>query len=130
MAVITNSLFFFSPECMCFDISRVEQIPTELKFAAPCAKEFVLKQDIKISAHSGFNRTLEKNTRWDCVGKISQGIVYKTKDQILTIEASNIYEANIVVSDQKIVGFYLPVEKSFSPISSPVPLIVNETITQ
>jgi len=51
-----------------------------------------------------------------------QGVVYKSKDQVLTVEASNIYEANIVVLSNKLVGFYLPVEHTFSPLDSKVKL--------
>jgi hypothetical protein len=113
-----------------FDVLRVEQIPAELKTNTSCGKEFVLTQDIKSIAGSGYNRTIKKGTRWNCVGEISQGLVYKTKDQILTVEGSNIYEANIVVLDQKLVGYFLPVENSFSPIDKPETLMMKETITQ
>ncbi len=113
-----------------FDVLRVKQIPTELKTDASCGKEFVLTQAIESIAGSGYNRTLKKGTRWFCVGIISQGLVYKTKDQILTIEGSNVYEANIVVLEQKLVGYFLPVEKTFSPIDRPETLMMKETITQ
>ena len=113
-----------------FDVMRVELIPAQLKSDVSCGKEFVLTEDIKVSVGSGYTRTLKKGTRWNCVGKISQGVVYKTKDQVLTIEASNVYEANIVVSDQKLVGYFLPVEDSFSPLDKPEILIMEKTVTQ
>ena len=113
-----------------FDVLKIKQIPTELNADASCGNDFVLTQDMKISAGSGYTRVLKKGTRWNCVGTISQGSVYKTKDQILTIEASNVYEANIVVLDEKIVGYFLPVENSFSPLGKPETLIIKETVTQ
>lgn len=57
---------------------------------------------------------------------IDQGEVYKTNDQILTIEASNIFEAYIVISSNKLFGFYLPVEDTFSPLEHPVELAIDE----
>jgi hypothetical protein len=38
--------------------------------------------------------------------------VYATRDRVLTVEASNVHEAYIVVSNGKLVGFFLPVEKT------------------
>lgn len=122
--------FFLVLNACAFDVVRVKQIPTKLNPDAYCGKEFVLTQDTKVSAGSGYSRTLKKGTRWNCVGKISQGMVYRTKDQILTIEASNVYEASIVLSNQKLVGYFLPVENSFSPLDNPKTLMMKETVPQ
>ncbi len=62
------------------------------------------------------------------VSPISYGDVYKTNDQILTVEGSNIYEAYIVVSSGKLVGFYLPVEQSYSPLSDSKDLYFEKII--
>ncbi len=48
---------------------------------------------------------------------MSQGDVYKTRDQVLTVEASNVQEAYIVVESGRLVGFYMPVERTFSPFN-------------
>ena len=45
---------------------------------------------------------------------------FTTKDQIVTVEASNIYESQFVIPNQCINGFYLPVEKMVAPVSPPV----------
>jgi hypothetical protein len=50
------------------------------------------------------------------------GEVFATKDQIVTVEASNIYEAQLIVANRCIVGFYLPVEKKFVPVSQSNPI--------
>ena len=73
---------------------------------------------------------MKKGTTWDFVGTISSGDVFRTKDQILTVEASNIHEAYIVVSSDKLVGFYLPVEKSFSPLSAAPELRMKEVTSK
>jgi len=53
------------------------------------------------------------------VGRIEQGEVYKTKDQVVTVEASNMYEAQLVLSGSLVVGFYLPVERTFTAADPP-----------
>lgn len=102
-----------------FDLVHVKQIPTQLDSMQFKKQSWKLVNDINIKLGTGYSRQLKSGTNWDYVGKIEHGDVYKTKDQILTIEGSNIFEAYIVVSEDKIVGFYLPVEKTYSPLSSP-----------
>jgi hypothetical protein len=111
-----------------FDVMHVKQVPTELEVAPSLRDSFELQQEIKVNLPAGYNRLLKKGTTWDFVGTTSYGDVYKTNDQVLTVEASNIHEAYIVVSSGKLVGFYLPVERSFSAIDSlslPMKEIIN-----
>ena len=61
---------------------------------------------------------------WIFVGSLPQGDVFKSRDQILTIEGSNIYEAYIVVVSDNLVGFYLPAEGTFSPLKKPLNLSI------
>jgi hypothetical protein len=98
-----------------FDVIRVEQAPATLITAPSSKPSFVLEQDVPISLEFGYKRVLQKGTRWTYVGAIAKGDVYKTNDQVLTVEASNIYEAYIVVEASKLVGFYLPVERTYTP---------------
>ncbi len=112
-----------------FDVIHVEHIPAKLDTDTSCNDYFVLTQDIDVQVGSGYNRRLKKGTRWNCVGKIAEGVVYKTNDQVLTVEASNIFEANIVVSSKKLVGFYLPVERTFTPLDTQTKLVMQESIS-
>jgi len=96
-----------------FDLAHVTQIPTQLRATAD-RSGFELQEEVKVNIGLGYTRVLKKGTRWLFVGRIAQGDVYRTNDQVLTLEASNIHEAYIVVSSGTLVGFYLPVEKSFS----------------
>ena len=89
-----------------------------MKLQYPPGNSFELQQEVKVRLPTGYSRVLKKGTKWDLVGTISHGDVYKTKDQVLTVEASNTHEAYIVVSSGKLVGSYLPVERSFSPLGS------------
>ena len=80
----------------------------------------------RFKASPGYSRKLKQGTTWNYVGTVMYGDVYKTNDQILTVEGSNIYEAYIVVSNDKLVGFYLPAEESYSPLSKPKELQLKE----
>ena len=109
-------LFIILNACA-FDIVRVKQIPVSFESYHNPKILLELQEETKVDLGTGYCRTLKSKTRWEYVGKISYGEVFKTKDQILTVEASNIYEAYIVISGGELVGFYLPVEKSFTPLS-------------
>jgi hypothetical protein len=109
---------FFLTGCA-FDVVHVKQFPANLDSGQAPKNSCVLEKEVNVDLGTGYSRTLRPGTRWDYAGSILQGEVFKTKDQILTVEASHIHEAYIVVSSGKLVGFYLPVEKTFSPLSEP-----------
>jgi hypothetical protein len=44
---------------------------------------------------------------------------------VFTLEGANIHEAWLVIRGAALVGFYLPAERAFSPLTSPVPLYFN-----
>jgi len=101
-----------------FDVIRVKQEPARFEPDTSIQDAWKLAEDVEISLDTGYKRKLKAGTRWECIGKIEKGDVYRTKDQILTVEGSNIYEACIVVSEGQLVGFYLPANQTFSPLSS------------
>ena len=101
-----------------FDVIRVKQEPAKFEPAGSVQEEWTLARDVVVSLDTGYKRTLKAGTRWQCIGKVEEGDVYQTHDQILTVEGSNIYEACIVVSEGTLVGFYLPGNQTFSPLSS------------
>lgn len=125
IASITLVLGCLSMGGCAFDVMSVKQIPTTFTQAETCGGSFTLAQDSEIQLGGGYKRILKKDTNWFCMGKITQGDVYGTEDQILTIEASNVYEAKIVVIASELIGFYLPVEGTFSPLSDKVQLITH-----
>ena len=124
--VIPTFCLFILLNACAFDVIHVKQIPTSLESSNNPASLLELEEETTVSLGAGYKRTLKAKTRWEYVGKTSYGDVFKTKDQVLTVEASNIYEAYIVVSSSKLVGFYLPVEKTFSPLSDPKVLKLRE----
>ena len=109
-----------------YDLSRVKQIPTQLE-SLPLAKgSFELEKEIKFDLDTGYSKVLRRGTRWFYIGTITQGDVFKTNDQIFTVEGSDIHGAYIVIKCLKLVGFYLSVERTFSPLSNPVELLIRE----
>jgi hypothetical protein len=110
---IFNTLFI---SCA-FDLVHVKQLPTKLDTTQLPKSSLILEKEEKIDLGTGYSRVIKDGTKWDYVGTIENGDVYNTKDQVLTVEASNIHEAYIVISSGKLIGFYLPVEKTFSPLS-------------
>jgi hypothetical protein len=53
------------------------------------------------------------------IGHTEQGDVLKTKDQVVTVRASNMFEADPVIKDGQLVGFFLVIENSFTPADPP-----------
>jgi hypothetical protein len=121
------TIFLLTLSGCAFDVIHVKQEPAQLVSVEPSKVSWVLVKTAIIELGTGYKRKLKAGTTWDYAGSIKQGEVYKTDDQILTIEGSNIFEAYIVVSESDLVGFYLPVEGTFSPISSPVKLEIKRT---
>lgn len=109
-----------------FDIIHVRQSPCQIEKGKSNRKPFRLGKETQVTLDTGYSRKLKDGVRWDYVGVIPLGEVFRTNDQILTVEGSNIFEAYIVVSSGKLVGFYLPVQKAFSPISDPIELEMIE----
>ena len=106
-----------------FDITDVKYRPARVEPAAADEPAFTLTADAPIKgAPCGYSRSLRKGSRWVTIGKLSEGVVYRSPDQVLTLECSNVFEAYLVVSQERLVGFYLPVEKGFSPLDEPISL--------
>lgn len=109
-----------------FDLTDVKYQPARLESAGSGGTSFTLAADTPIQgAPCGYSRSLRKGTRWEAVGRVAEGIVYRSRDQTLTVECSNVFEAYLVIDGQHLVGFYLPVEKGFSPLSEPILLTLT-----
>jgi hypothetical protein len=109
-----------------FDISHVKQSPASFVPVAENAQEhFTLDKDVKATLGTGFATWLLAGSRWQQVGNTQYGEVFHTRDQVVTVEASDIYEADLVVSNRIMTGFYLIVEKTFAPLSHPTPLPIT-----
>ena len=107
-----------------FDVSFVKTVPTNFTADTGCRDKWVLSGDQQIGMGTGFPTKLRQGTKWRCVGHVEAGDVFQTTDQIVTVEASNIYEALIVAKGDQLMGFYLPLEKKLAPVDPPIKLIV------
>lgn len=113
-----------------FDITHVKQRPATFVSDTGEIDQFTLDRDVKATLGTGFATRLKAGTHWQQVGNTEFGKVFATKDQIVTVEASDIYEADLVVSNQFITGFYLVVEKTFAPVSRPIPITITVSSPQ
>ena len=114
----------FSTGCA-FDLVQVKQLPVAFAQPAGAHRLFVLNESAEVHIGTGFPVRLRANTTWTEMGATQYGDVYSTKDQVLTVEASNIHEAALVVRDGQVAGFYLLIEKKFCPATKPTKLVVS-----
>jgi hypothetical protein len=97
--------------------SEVVRQPTSLSaVSVTSAQNKSVTSEVAISFSSGFSRTIRKGTEWKLIGSVAQGDVYKPIDSVLTLEGAHVHEAYLVASKGNLIGFYLPVEKSFSAL--------------
>ena len=89
-------------------------------------ESIVLVSAATLRLGTGYERVLAAGSRWRFAGVIPQGSVYRAAQGVLTVEGANIHEAYLVIRDQKVVGFYLPVERAFSPLGDPVGLSLGD----
>jgi hypothetical protein len=110
-----------------FDLAHVKYQPARMQSLGNGAAAFTLSSDTLIQgAPCGYSRTLRKGTRWEPVGRLLEGVVYRSQEQTLTIECSNVFEAYLVVDGGCLVGFYLPVEKGFSALNKSIQLPISD----
>ena len=100
--------------------AEVIRHPATLKSleAASGAERRLVKQDTPVKFTSGFERVIRKDTMWKLVGSIPQGMVYAPADGVFSVEGAHVHEAYLVVIRGVLVGFYLPVERSFAPLKT------------
>jgi hypothetical protein len=82
---------------------------------------------VTLNLATGYQRSILTGSRWERIGAVAQGDVYRPVGTVFTIEGANMHEAFLVVQDSKIAGFYLPGEGAFSALDTPVPLPFKST---
>jgi hypothetical protein len=104
----------------------VVHTPVELSYAG--SDQQVLKKlakPVEVRFDTGYSRSLKAGSQWMQIGRIPQGDVYKPYKDVFTVEGSHIHEAYLVVSNDKLIGFYLPYEKGFSSLQQSVLLTLE-----
>ena len=77
---------------------------------------------VTLNLATGYQRSIITGSRWEWVGVVPEGEVFRPVGTVFTIEGANMHEAFIVVRDSKVVGFYLPGEGAFSALEPAVVL--------
>ncbi len=77
---------------------------------------------VPIQLETGYQRTLKAGSVWRLAGHLPQGSVYAPVDSVLTIEGRQVHEAWLVVCEGTLLGFYLPGESAYSPLTRPIAL--------
>lgn len=101
--------------------SEVHRIPVEFSSSDPGANlRLVLNQSVEVVLDSRYRRSIREGTEFVEAGVIKQGKILKPVNATLTVEGAHMHEAYPVLEGARIVGFYLPVERAFAPLSRTV----------
>lgn len=105
--------------------AEVVRFPTD--FAAALSSERrVIRIDQDQALGLFYDRTLKRGSEWLQVGKVPQGNVFKPMQGIFTVEGAHVHEAYLVLREKSVVGFYLPVERSYAPLTTSLSLTFTE----
>ena len=86
---------------------------------------YILNEELSIQASNAKPTILLSGTTWTQVGSIDQGTVYRTKDQVVIVNSFNVHEGYIVINEENVTGYYLPIEKTFIEVK-PVPIKLSK----
>jgi len=86
-------------------------------------RRIVFEQHVKIELPTYYTRGIRSGSSWRLIGSIHEGDVYRPIDSVFTIEGKHDHEAYLVISNNTLQGFYLPVQQTFSPMEKK--LILN-----
>jgi hypothetical protein len=107
--------------------SEVYRYPVQLTLSAEEPAVFTTAKTVSFTLDSGYKRTIQAGATFKKIGTtLKQEMILKPLNTLLTVEGAHMHEAYLVLKADQIVGFYLPVEKAFSPLSKTVSLIFQE----
>lgn len=104
---------------LCACSTAVRHAPVALVAAAPDAPRAILKvaAPVVVTLDTSYKRKVAEGSSWLRAGRIAQGEVFRPHQGVFTVEGAHIHEAYLVVDQTRLVGFYLPAERAFSPLS-------------
>lgn len=94
---------------------EVVRRPTQLTPTTEPQSTIEMLKDVTISIGPGYSRVISTGSVWTRIGRVGEGEVYKPVNRVFTVEGTHIHEAYLVLDGDRVVGFYLPVERAFSP---------------
>jgi hypothetical protein len=113
---------------LCACSAAVRQAPaafTALPAEAP-RPVITVSAPLSVQLDTNYRRSVASGSRWTRVGRIAQGEVYKPHQHVFTVEGAHVHEAYLVVDQDRLVGFYLPAERAFSPLSQQLSIHFNQ----
>ena len=90
--------------------------PTQLVPTEQPGDTIEIVEDASIPVGPGYQRVIARGSVWTRIGRSVEGEVFKPVDRVFTVEGAHIHEAYLVLDGDRVVGFYLPVERAFSPV--------------
>jgi hypothetical protein len=107
--------------------SEVIRSPSQLDAASGSpVRRYVVTEQVAFRLDSGNTRTIAAGTEFVRIGALRQGFVLKPTRTVMTVEGAHMHEAYLVVDRERIVGFYLPVEQAYSPLSIAVSIPLQQ----
>lgn len=105
-------------------------LPTEAARFSPhtagtIEHRFELRQAAVVTPPKGYAREVPAGSRWQSVGTLPQGTVYRRLNSVFSIQGRHVHEAYLVVKQNAVQGFFLPAESQYSSLTSPIPLITG-----
>jgi hypothetical protein len=99
---------------------------TDADFAPARANggEIALQRAASFTLAPGQASVLPAGSRWRAVGSVAQGTVYRPLNTVLLREGRHAAEAYAVVQGGRLLGLFVPGEKSFSPALRSVALAI------
>jgi hypothetical protein len=73
-------------------------------------------ETVPVSVGPGYRRMIRRGSLWTRIGRSVEGEVFKPVDGTFTVEGAHVHEAYLVLDGDRLVGFYLPVERAFAPV--------------
>ncbi|MNL47356.1 hypothetical protein D3C87_1701420 [compost metagenome] len=108
--------------CMSVSTQKIGMVPVA---AADPVYTIQLSRLVIASLPDESSVTLRSGSQWRRVGALPQGDVYRAQDGLFTIQTRRQGEAYLVASSGRLLGFYLPGESAYLPLTRPVTLPVE-----
>ena len=106
------------------DIQRVASGFTPA--AGGTGRAIVITMNTEVQPSNSYKRLLMNGSKWKLIGHVAQGNVYEIQNDVFMLEAKHMHQAHLVLSSgNRLVGFFLPVEEAFVPLSPAIPLSVK-----
>lgn len=81
----------------------------------PSGSTIEVLEDAVVEVGPGYQRAIRRGSVWMRVGRSAEGEVFRPVDRVFTVEGAHVHEAYLVLDGDRLTGFYLPVERAFSP---------------